>query len=139
MTTSRILKLAPPLLAALIATGGVLAVVSAPQAQSVDLDAIFNCAADGPLGSQTPEQCLESRGVLLNSCTACHTFVPVVKAQKTPDGWNATLDVHRSRVPDLSDEQFEALREFLNAHFNDTLPPPELPPALEQLGTGLPA
>lgn len=109
------------------------------QAQSVDLDVIFNCSPDGPIGSQTPEQCLETRGVLLNSCTACHTFVPIVKAQKSAEGWDATLGIHRSRVPEMSDDQFEALREFLHNHFNDTLPPPELPPALEALGAGLPA
>src|SRR5690606_17223543 len=113
--------------------------VATSQAQSVDLDVIFNCSPDGPLGSQTPEDCLESRTVLLNSCTACHTFVPIVKAEKTEEAWDATLGVHRSRVPDLTDEQFSALSEFLKAHFNDTVPAPALPPALEALGSGLPA
>jgi len=108
------------------------------QAQSLDLDAIFNCSADGPLGEQTPEQCLASRDTLLSTCTTCHTFVPIVKAQKAPDLWDATLAVHRTRVPDMSDDAFEQLRLFLKAHFNDTEPAPTLPPELEALGTGLP-
>lgn len=126
------------LLGAMIATSSLFVVLPA-QAQSVDLDVIFNCDADGPIGSQTPEQCLETRGTLLNSCTACHTFVPIVKAQKSEEAWNATLDIHRSRVPQMSDEEFEALRVFLQNHFNETLPPPTLPPALEALGSGMPA
>lgn len=116
-----------------------LAPVSRPvQAQSLDLDMIFNCAPDGPLGEQTPEQCLASRDTLLGTCTTCHTFVPIVKAQKAPDLWDATLAVHRTRVPDMSDDAFEQLRLFLKAHFNDTVPAPSLPPELEALGTGLP-
>lgn len=127
------------LLASFVLAAGSLVAAFPGQAQSVDLDVIFNCSPDGPIGSQTPEQCLETRDTLLNSCTACHTFVPIVKAQKDEDGWNATLGIHRSRVPEMSDDQFEALREFLQNHFNDTLPPPVLPPALEALGAGLPA
>ena len=127
------------LLAGFVLAAGSLVMALPSQAQSVDLDVIFNCSPDGPIGNQTPEQCLETRGTLLNSCTACHTFVPIVKAQKDVDGWNATLGIHRSRVPEMSDDQFEALREFVQSHFNDTLPPPVLPPALEALGAGLPA
>lgn len=107
-------------------------------AQGVDIAVIFNCDAGGPLGEQTPEQCVASRDKLLSTCTACHTFVPIVKAQKAPALWDATLQVHRSRVPDMSDEDFAQLTLFLKAHFNDTLPPPTLPPELEALGTGLP-
>lgn len=138
MNSSFVAKRGPVLLGAMLAAGSLFA--AAPlQAQSVDLDVIFNCNADGPIGNQTPEECLETRSTLLNSCTACHTFVPIVKAQKDVDGWNATLGIHRSRVPEMSDEQFEALRGFLQNHFNETLPPPALPPALEALGAGLPA
>lgn len=127
------------LLGAMIAASCLLLAVTPSAAQSVDLDVIFNCSADGPIGPQTPEECLETRGTLLNSCTACHSFVPIVKAQKDEEGWNATLGIHRSRVPEMSDAQFEALRVFLQNHFNEDLPPPALPPALEALGAGLPA
>ena len=127
------------LLAGVALAAASLLVALPSHAQSVDLDVIFNCSPDGPIGTQTPEQCLEARATVLNSCTACHTFVPIVKAQKDADGWNATLGIHRSRVPEMSDEQFEAVRVFLQNHFNETLPPPVLPPALEALGAGLPA
>lgn len=103
-------------------------------AQSVDMNVIFNCNAGGPLGKQTPAQCAASRDTLLSTCTACHSFVPIVKAHKTDSAWASTLSTHRPRVPDLTDEQFEQLRLFLTAHFNDKLPPPALPPALEALG-----
>lgn len=135
---TRLRSLAPAAFFAATLVAGTF-LITAPQAQDLDFDVIFNCKADGPLGSQTPEQCLETRDTLLNTCTACHTFVPIVKAQKSPDAWDATLGVHRPRVPGLTDEQFEALREFLKSHFNDQLPPPTLPPELEALGSGMPA
>lgn len=127
-------------LAALLLAGALLAPLAASPAlaQELDINAIFNCEPDGPLGEQTPEQCATSRSQILSTCTACHTFVPIVKAQKSADLWDATLQVHRSRVPDMSDDDFAQLGAFLKAHFNNTLPPPALPPELEALGTGLP-
>lgn len=113
--------------------------VPAVQAQDLDLDAVFGCTASGPVAGETPEQCQASRDIVLNNCTSCHSFVPIVKAQKAPDAWDATLGVHRTRVPQLSDEQYDALREFLKGHFNDQLPPPALPPELDALGVNLPA
>ena len=104
------------------------------RAQSVDMNVIFNCNAGGPLGKQTPEQCAASRDTVLSTCTACHSFVPIVKAHKTDSAWASTLATHRPRVPDLTDDQFRQLQQFLTAHFNDKLPPPKLPPALEALG-----
>ena len=103
-------------------------------AQSVDMNVIFNCNAGGPLGKQTPEQCAASRDTVLSTCTACHSFVPIVKAHKTDSAWASTLATHRPRVPDLTDDQFRQLQQFLTAHFNDKLPPPKLPPALESVG-----
>jgi len=107
-------------------------------AQSVDIEAIFNCAQDGLLGEQTPEQCAASRTVLLNNCTSCHTFVPIVKAQKSEDAWKSLLQVHRVRVQQVPDDQYAELERFLVAHFNETNPVPALPPELEALGTNLP-
>lgn len=107
-------------------------------AQGVDINVIFNCEPGGPLGEQTPEQCGASRDALLSTCTTCHTFVPIVKAHKSPDLWDTTLQAHKVRAPNLTDEQFEQLTLFLKAHFNDQIDPPTLPPELEALGTGLP-
>ena len=105
-------------------------------AQGIDISVVFNCDAGGPLGEQTPEECVASRDATLTNCTSCHTFVPIVKAQKPADLWDATLEVHRSRVPNMNDQDYAQLAEFLKAHYNETLTPPTLPPALEALGTG---
>lgn len=123
---------------ALLLTAGLAQLPQPAVAQGVDINVIFNCEPDGPLGTQDVEQCAASRVLLLGTCTACHTFVPIVKAQKTETQWGATLQVHRSRVPDVNSEDFEQLRQFLVAHFNEENPPPALPPELEALGTGLP-
>lgn len=117
---------------------GIASFVPAALAQGVDIEAIFNCAADGPLGDQTPEVCAETRDLVLNNCTACHSFVPIVKAEKTDEEWDATLDVHRERVTAFSDEQWAQVETFLKAHFNDQIPAPVLPPALEALGAESP-
>ena len=113
--------------------------VTAPsQAQSVDIEAIFNCNAGGPLGEQSPEQCVASRTVIMTSCTSCHTFVPIVKAQKTPEAWDGLLQIHRARVEQISDGDYQQLKLFLTAHFNPQNPVPALPPELEALGTNTP-
>lgn len=108
-------------------------------AQDLDFEAVFNCAPDGPIGEQTPEECQAARNVLLNNCTSCHTFVPIVKAQKTAEAWNAFLAGHRERVPHLTDPDFQLLGDYLRSHYNDTEPVPVLPPALEALSTNQPA
>lgn len=118
-----------------IAAAASLAPASRSAAQGVDVNAIFSCEPGGPLGQQSPEQCTASRQAVLNNCTACHTFVPIVKAQKTPEAWDATMAAHRPRVPDVSDADFQQLRDFLVAHFNPENPVPALPPELENLGT----
>ncbi|WP_173931763.1 hypothetical protein [Chelativorans sp. Marseille-P2723] len=103
-------------------------------AQGVDIEAVFNCSADGPLGPQTPEECATARELVLTNCTGCHTFVPIVKARKDDGAWNATLQSHRARLPEVSDEDYEKLAVFLKAHYNPENEPPQLPPELEALG-----
>lgn len=125
---------APGALAAVFAAGALWSGTLPATAQNVDIKAIFNCDAGGPLGPQSPEQCAASRDTVLSACTSCHSFVPIVKAQKNEDAWNATLTRHRTKVQGLTDDQFEQLQLFLVSHFNETLPPPKLPPALEALG-----
>lgn len=99
-------------------------------AQAVDLDEIFWCDPEiGPMGSQTEEECLESRGVLLASCTTCHSFAPIVLGQKSPAEWDSFLTAHRDRVS-VSEEEFEQLREFISTRFTPDNPVPELPEAL---------
>lgn len=104
------------------------------RAQDVDINAIFSC--DGVRnGGLSAADCATTRGAVLQNCTSCHTFVPIVKAQKTPDEWESTLGVHRERVPDVADAQYKQIRTFLAANFNPSNTPPTLPPELEALGT----
>lgn len=107
-------------------------------AQAVDINKIFDCSEGGPLGEQTPAQCEDARMVLLNNCTSCHTFVPIVKAQKSDEAWESQISIHRERVK-LDDADWQLLNDFLKSHFNETEPVPELPPALEALGSNQPA
>jgi hypothetical protein len=126
-------------LAAMIAAlAGALAPSRARAQSDVDISKIFWCK-DGENGGQTADQCAEARDLILQNCTSCHTFVPIVKAQKSEQEWNATLATHRSRLPDVSDDDYAKIRAYLIPHFNPQHPKPELPPALEQLGTGLPS
>ena len=102
-------------------------------AQDVDINAIFSCEA-AKSGGQSAADCAATREAILQNCTSCHTFVPIVKAQKTPDEWDSTLGVHRERLPDLAEPQMGQIRLFLVSHFNPSNPPPTLPPELEALG-----
>src|SRR5262245_18772188 len=103
-------------------------------AQDLDFNAIFSC--EGPrAGGLSAGDCATTRGAVLQNCTSCHTFVPIVKAQKTPDEWTSTLGVHRERVADVPDAQYAQIRAFLAANFNPSNEPPTLPPELEALGT----
>jgi len=104
-------------------------------AQEVDITAIFWCTPGGMTGEQTEAQCLASRDAILTHCTSCHTFVPIVKAQKTPEGWVAMMTAHRDRAEGMSEADYAQLVLFLAAHFNPETEPPVLPPALEALGT----
>jgi hypothetical protein len=124
-------------LAALAAVAGIFGAMTVAEtpalAQGLDIDKVFWCT-EGNIGDQSVDQCTASRDLILNNCTACHTIVPIVKAQKDEAGWNATLQVHRTRVPEVSDADYEQLGKFLTAHFNPENPVPELPPELEGLG-----
>jgi len=104
----------------------------------VDITKIIWCK-DGQNGGQTMEQCAESRELILQHCTSCHSFVPIVKAQKTEAEWNAMLTTHRAYVPNASADDLRKIREYLIAHFNPQHPKPELPPELENLGINQPA
>jgi hypothetical protein len=103
-------------------------------AQELDINAIFWCEGK-PIGDQTQEECEATRTAILTNCTSCHAFVPIVKAQKTPEEWDGTLSTHRSRVTQIADADYAQIKTFLAAHFNPENEPPKLPPELEALGT----
>lgn len=99
------------------------------RAQPLDLDQVFRCAATDDAGTAN---CAEARDLILNNCTVCHTFVPIVMQQFDANGWTSLLDRHVNggRVNQLSAEQVAAIHTYLAGNFDGTLPPPELPPEL---------
>jgi hypothetical protein len=112
---------------------GVFGLSSEVSSQSVDIEQIFWCdEAIGPMGDQTPEECLEARQMVLTACTSCHTFAPVVLSQYTESEWESFMARHAERVPELSQEQLDQLTEFLKVRYNPDNPQPDLPPALRE-------
>jgi hypothetical protein len=103
-------------------------------AQEFDVNKVFWCDAGKKTGEQTEEECLATRTMILSSCTVCHAFTPIVKAQKTKQQWLTLLSTHRDRVKDLSDKDVAQIGRFLQAHYNPANPVPKLPPALDALG-----
>jgi len=75
------------------------------------------------------------RDLVLNNCTTCHTFVPIVVLQMTREAWERNSRDHRERVKALSDADFQALYRYLVANFNPNRPVPKLPPELLQTWT----
>ncbi len=82
----------------------------------VDINAIF---PPGP-----------GRDLVLNNCTTCHTFVPIVVLQMTKESWERSSRNHRDRVTALSDADFTTVYEYLSSHFNPDHPVPPLPKEL---------
>ena len=70
------------------------------------------------------------RELLLNNCTSCHTFVPIVVLQMTKEAWEHNRVIHRDRVTALDDAEVETLYEYLIANFNPDHPVPKLPKEL---------
>ena len=67
------------------------------------------------------------RELVLNNCTACHTFVPIVVLQMSREAWQRNSRDHRERVKALSDADFKILYDYLIANFNPNRPVPKLP------------
>ena len=88
----------------------------AGQSSRVNIDEIF------PPG--------RGRELVLNNCTTCHTFVPIVILQMTKEAWERNSRDHRGRVAALSDADFKTLYEYLTANFNPGRPVPKLPKEL---------
>lgn len=86
------------------------------QSAKVNIDEIF------PAG--------RGRELLLNNCTGCHTFVPIVVLQMTKEAWERNSRDHRGRVAALSDADFKTLYQYLIANFNPDRPVPKLPKEL---------
>ena len=100
-------------------------------ALEVDMDAVFRCTAKD---AAVVKRCRDTRGVIMNNCTVCHSFVPIVMQQFDADGWDSLMTRHVSggRVPNLPADQAKAVRDYLVANFNPDKDPPDLPEELLQ-------
>lgn len=70
------------------------------------------------------------RELVLNNCTTCHTFVPIVILQMSKEAWQRNSRDHRERVKALSDDDFKTLYDYLARNFNPSRPVPKLPQEL---------
>lgn len=96
---------------------------AAPGTKEVDVESVkVNLDEIFPRG--------QGRELLLNNCTTCHTFVPIVTLQMTADAWDRNRSIHRERVPNLSEDEISVLYSYLKANFNPKRPPAKLPQAL---------
>tara|TARA_Y100000817_G_scaffold294361_1_gene268192 strand:+ start:345 stop:782 length:438 start_codon:yes stop_codon:yes gene_type:complete len=100
--------------------------------QDIDMEEIFRCSPSAEIG---PEECSEARDLILNSCTLCHAFVPIVLQQFDRSGWDGLFDRHADRSPELSADQIEDMKSYLAANFNPSIDPPDLPTYLLDLWT----
>jgi uncharacterized membrane protein len=96
-------------------------------AKDLDMKKVFRCQATDKVGVAA---CDKARNLILNNCTSCHAFVPIVLQQFDVAGWGGLLSRHRSRVPQLSDAQVAEIKTYLAANFNESMPPPDLPAEL---------
>ena len=97
------------------------------RAQDLDMRKIFRCGATDKPGI---EACDKARTIILDNCTSCHAFVPIVLQQFDEAGWKGLFDRHRGRTPQLNDQQIASIETYLAANFNGRQPPPELPAEL---------
>ena len=117
-----------PLTAALALAVTPLVVPQSAVAQDLDMEAVFRCSEE----TVARADCLAARETIVNNCTSCHTFVPIVMQSFDGDGWRGLLirHVENGRVNQLSPETVEQLRLYLAENFNGSEPPPELPAGL---------
>lgn len=80
-----------------------------------------------------PSKPPEIREMVLQICTGCHNFVPIVIGRKTPEEWKGTVDRHRDfslKPYGVTAKQEEAILKYLQENFNPKKPVPELPKEL---------
>lgn len=70
------------------------------------------------------------RELVLNNCTSCHTFVPIVILQMEKEAWERNRRDHRDRVAGLNEEEVETLYQYVTVNFNPERPVPTLPKEL---------
>ena len=77
-----------------------------------------------------------SRGLVLNHCSSCHSPACAVISQRNRAEWLAVEASHIEYGEGLSSEDRGKIFEYLNRHFNDTLPEPAVPGRFLEGGCG---
>lgn len=101
------------------------------RAEQLDMDAIFRCVASDDDGIA---KCLLAREMILDNCTSCHSFAPIVIAQLERSAWHGVLFRMNEKI-DLSEADLLLIEDYLTDNFNENFPPPELPAALLEAWT----
>lgn len=101
--------------------------------EQIDLDSIFRCRAEDDAGKA---QCLEARGLIMNNCNQCHSFIRIVYYQASATKWAPVLARMHLKAPQLSDEQMATIAAYVAENFGEDQPPPQLPPSLVELSRG---
>ena len=63
------------------------------------------------------------KDLVLKVCTQCHDLARIVSKKSTKDEWNDTVDKMAVRGAKASDEEFEAIVNYLVKYFGQDQPP----------------
>jgi mono/diheme cytochrome c family protein len=59
----------------------------------------------------------EGRAIVAKSCSGCHPASLILQARKTEDQWFDNVDLMLSRGARIDDQDYDALIDYLVAHF----------------------
>jgi len=120
--------LAVIILFSLLLTLAMVAMIAfSARSQELDLKTILRCDAET---AQAEADCDRSRALVIQYCTSCHTFAPIVMQQFDEGGWASLMNRHQGWIPNLPEADFVQIRSYLTANFRPDLDPPELPQEL---------
>lgn len=69
----------------------------------------------------------EGRELLLQNCTGCHSFVPIVTGQRPQERWSSLKEDHKDKAAGISESDYDIIFDYLAENFNDTKPEPQFP------------
>ncbi len=82
----------------------------------------------------------KARDIMMMECGNCHSFVCIMRQQRTFGHWNMIRNLHVSRHWTMLDEEsLNLLFSYLETNFNDHTQLPEIPDVLQDQGCTTPA
>ena len=67
------------------------------------------------------------RELVLQSCTGCHSFAPIITGQRTKERWESLKSGHRDKAAAINENDYNTLFVYLVENYNNTKPEPKLP------------